>query len=183
MRITKELKLIQLVVLSVAVLFYAGLKFLPATAKPIAKNETAFVARVVDGDTLKLSDGRKVRLIGVDTPELHYSEKLVRDSRRTNKDMKEIQAMGKKAADFTRRLCEGKAVKVETDIRKTDRYGRTLAYIYLEDGTFVNARIVEEGYGQVLTIPPDVKYADLFIKLQRVARDGRRGLWAITDEM
>ena len=148
-----------------------------------AGSGTAFVARAVDGDTLKLADGRRVRLIGVDTPELHYSEKLLRDSQRTHKDIKELQAMGKVAADFTRRLCEGKRVRIETDVRKTDKYGRLLAYIYLEDGTFVNAKILEEGYGQVMTIPPDVKYADYFLKLERKARESRKGLWAGTDNM
>lgn len=185
MKIRKELKLIQVIILSVAVILYAGTKLLTVKGKAFAaeKGEMAFVARVVDGDTLKLSDGRRVRLIGMDTPELHYSEKLVRDSRRTRKDIKDIQALGEKAAIFTRQLCEGKPVRLETDVRKEDKYGRLLAYVYLEDGTFVNAKIVEEGYGQVMTIPPDVKYADYFLKLQREARDKHKGLWAITDNM
>ena len=185
MKIRKELKLIQIIVLTVAVAFYAGSKFLSAAGKPgiAAKSEVAFVQRAVDGDTLKLSDGRRVRLIGVDTPELHYSEKLLRDSKRTRKDIREIQELGAKAADFTRKLCEGKSVKIETDVRKLDKYGRLLAYIYLEDGTFVNAKILEEGYGQVMTIPPDVKYADYFLKLERKARESGKGLWAGTDNM
>ena len=185
MKIRKELKLIQIIVLTVAVIFYAGSKLLAHPPKPrfAAEREMAFVERAVDGDTLKLSDKRRVRLIGVDTPELHYSEKLLRDSKRTRKDIKEIQVLGAKAADFTRELCEGKHVRIETDVRKTDKYGRLLAYIYLEDGTFVNAKILEEGYGQVMTIPPDVKYADYFLKLEREARKSGKGLWAITDNM
>jgi micrococcal nuclease len=119
----------------------------------------------------------------MDTPELHYSEKLLRDSKRMRKDIKEIQSLGKRAAVFTRQLCEGKSVRLEFDVRKSDKYGRLLAYIYLEDGTFVNAKILEEGYGQVMTIPPDVKYADYFLKLQREARENHRGLWAITDDL
>ena len=185
MKIRKELKLIQIIVLTVAVAFYAGSKFLSAAGKPgiAAKSEVAFVQRAVDGDTLKLSDGRRVRLIGVDTPELHYSEKLLRDSRRTRKDIKDIQALGEGAAIFTKQLCEGKYVRIELDARKLDKYGRMLAYIYLSDGTFVNAKIIEEGYGQVMTIPPNVKYADYFLKLQREARESRKGLWADTDNM
>jgi len=142
MRIRRELKLIHVIILTIAVVFYAGAKFISTAGKGAAAvNEgTAFVARAVDGDTLKLSDGRRVRLIGVDTPELHYSEKLLRDSRRTHKDVEAIQALGKKAADFTRHLCEGKTVRIELDVRRYDKYGRLLAYIYLEDGTFVNAR-------------------------------------------
>ena len=186
MKIKKELKLIQMVVLAAAVVLYAGVKLISLPAKrPTVDTRTkmAFVARAVDGDTLKLSDGRRVRLIGVDTPELHYSEKLLRDSQRTHKDLKAIQALGKKAADFTRQLCEGKPVRLEFDVRKSDRYGRSLAYVYLEDGTFINAKIVEEGYGQVMTIPPDVKFADYFLKLERQARENRRGLWADTNNM
>ena len=185
MKIKKELKLIQVIILAIAVVFYAGAKFISTVGKPAAaaSEGAAFVARAVDGDTLKLADGRRVRLIGVDTPELHYSEKLLRDSRRTHKDIEAIQAMGKRAADFTKQLCEGRAVRIELDIRRYDKYGRLLAYIYLEDGTFVNAKIVEEGYGQVMTIPPDVRYADYFLKLQRKAREDHRGLWAVTDNM
>ncbi len=185
MKIKKELKVIQAVILAVAVTLYVGSKFLPAACKAgvAGKRETVFVARAVDGDTLKLSDGKRVRLIGVDTPELHYSEKLLRDSRRTRRDIKDIQALGQRAAAFTKRLCEGKPVRIETDLRKTDKYGRLLAYIYLEDGTFVNGKILEEGYGQVMTIPPDVKYADYFLKLQREARESHKGLWAVTDDM
>jgi micrococcal nuclease len=188
-RIKKELKLIQLTVLAILVITYACFKLLPdikqksTPAKIITAGENAFVERAVDGDTLKFSDGRRVRLIGVDTPEMHYSEKLLRDSKRTRKDITAIQALGKRAADFTRQLCEGKPVHIETDVRKTDKYGRLLAYIYLEDGTFVNAKIVEEGYGQIMTIPPNVKYADKFLKLERQAREARKGLWASTDQM
>lgn len=185
MKIRKEIKLIQVIVITAALFFYAGAKALTVKGKAAAstEREAAFVARAVDGDTLKLSDGRRVRLIGVDTPELHHSDKLLRDSRRTHKDIKDIQALGEKAAIFTRQLCEGKAVRLETDVRKQDKYGRLLAYVYLEDGTFVNAKIVEEGYGQVMTIPPDVKYADYFLKLEREAREKRKGLWGITDNM
>ena len=185
MRIRKELRPVQAIILIAAVAFYAGSKFISVAGKPAmtAKSETVFVERAVDGDTLKLSDGRRVRLIGMDTPELHYSEKLLRDAQKSGRDIKTIQALGKKAADFTRRLCEGRPVRLELDVRKTDKYGRLLAYVYLEDGTFVNAKIVEEGYAQVMTIPPDVKYADYFLKLLKEARENRRGLWAMTDNI
>lgn len=185
MRIKKELKLIQMAALVAVVVLYAGLRPLPFTGKAAVsvKNETGRVERVVDGDTLKLSDGRRVRLIGVDTPELHYSEKLLRDSKKTRKDIGVIQSMGRRAADFTKRLCEGRAVRIETDVTKTDRYGRTLAYLYLDDGTFINARIISEGYGQVMTIPPNVKHAEDFLKLRREAMEKRKGLWADTDTM
>jgi micrococcal nuclease len=85
--------------------------------------------------------------------------------------------MGKEASRFTRQLVEGKKVRLEFDAQKRDKYGRLLAYLYLEDGTFVNARIVEAGYAQVMTIPPNVKYADTFVGLQSQARKGDKGLW------
>jgi micrococcal nuclease len=113
----------------------------------------------------------------VDTPEVHYSEKLFRDARKSHKDVEAIQAMGREASKYTKRLVDSKRVKLEFDVDKHDRYGRLLAYVYLEDGTFVNARILEDGYGQVMTIPPNVKYADMFLKLQQKAREERKGLW------
>lgn len=161
----------------IAALLSLGIVFLPVSQGAAAKDEYILVSRVVDGDTLKLADGERVRLIGVDTPEVHYSNKLLKDARKSRKDIKEIQAMGKKASDFTKSLCSGKKVRLEFDVQKRDRYGRLLAYVYLEDGTFVNARIVEEGYGQVMTIPPNMKYADRFLELQRKARDRGKGLW------
>ena len=116
-------------------------------------------------------------MIGVDTPELHYSEKLLRDSKRSGQDIKTIQSLGRKASDFAKKLCAGKRVRLEYDVERKDRYGRTLAYVYLEDGVFVNAELMKEGYAQVMTIPPNVKYSDLFTKLQREAREAKRGLW------
>jgi micrococcal nuclease len=180
MRMKKEFKYIQVLVLVLASAIYMGVKALPFPKAAAAKDEFSVVSRVVDGDTLKLANNDRVRLIGVDTPEVHYSDKLLRDARKSRKDIKEIQEMGKKASEFTKALCDGKRVRLEYDVEKRDRYGRLLAYVYLEDGTFVNAKILEEGYGQVMTIPPNVRYADRFLKLQQKARDGRKGLWAET---
>jgi micrococcal nuclease len=72
---------------------------------------------------------------------------------------------------------DGKLVRLEYDIDRFDQYKRTLAYVYLEDGTFVNADLVKNGYAMVMTVPPNVKYADEFVKLQREAREKGRGLW------
>ena len=72
---------------------------------------------------------------------------------------------------------EGKEVRLEYDVQRRDRYRRLLAYVYLEDGTFVNAELLRQGYAQLLTIPPDVKYVDLFVRLQKEAREAGRGLW------
>lgn len=165
-------------VLAAVVLAYAGFRAFSGQQETSAADSVYYaVSRVVDGDTLKLSNNERVRLIGVDTPEVHQSSKLMRDARKSGKDVSEIQALGARASTFTKSLCEGKKVRLEFDVERRDRYGRTLAYVYLEDGTFVNAKIIEEGYAQVMTIPPNVKHADLFLKAQKEARESGRGLW------
>lgn len=135
------------------------------------------VKRVIDGDTLQLEDGQRVRLIGIDTPEMHESDKLYRDSQRTHQDTRTIKELGRRAYEFTKKLAEGKYVKLEFDVEKHDRYNRLLAYVYLEDGIFVNAEIIKQGYASLMTIPPNVKHADLFLKLHQEARENKRGLW------
>jgi micrococcal nuclease len=122
------------------------------------------VTRVVDGDTIVLERIGRVRLIGVDTPESV-------DPRRP------VQRFGQQAGDFTRRLVGGKRVRVEYDRARKDRYNRTLAYIYLADGTLVNAEIIRQGYGVAYTRFP-FKYLAEFRKLERDARGQERGLWA-----
>ncbi len=147
---------------------------------PLGRNynySDILVTRAVDGDTLLLESGERVRLIGIDTPEMHESNKLYRDAQRTKQDVSTIQKLGRQAYEFTKNLVEGKRVSLEFDVEKYDRYKRLLAYVYLKDGTFVNAKIVEEGYASLMTYPPNVKYADLFLKLYREARENRRGLW------
>ncbi|MCM8795478.1 MAG: thermonuclease family protein [Candidatus Omnitrophica bacterium] len=135
------------------------------------------VTRVIDGDTIQLENGQRVRLIGIDTPEMHESDKLYRDAQRTQQDLATIQRLGRQAYAFTRNLVEGKRVSLEFDVERYDKYKRLLAYVFLKDGTFVNAEIIKEGYASLMTIPPNVKYADLFLKLYREARENRRGLW------
>lgn len=136
------------------------------------------VTHVTDGDTLKLSDQERVRLIGIDTPELHESAKLFRDAERSGQDVRTIKRMGKAAADFTRKMVEGKSVRLEFDVQKRDKYGRLLAYVYLEDGTFVNAEIIRNGYAYPMTIPPNTRHAEEFRALYAEARRNGSGLWA-----
>jgi micrococcal nuclease len=135
------------------------------------------VDKAIDGDTLKLEGGERVRLIGIDTPEMHESSKLYRDSKKSGQDIKIIQALGKRSYNFTRDLVEGKRVRLEFDEEKRDKYKRLLAYVYLKDGTFVNAEIVKQGYASLMTYKPNVKYVDTFKKLYQEARDNKRGLW------
>ena len=149
---------------------------IPTTAAPIAPATTvpalptgdaAVVERVVDGDTIVLVGGERVRLIGVDTPE-------------TKDPRKSVQCFGKEAAAFTSTLLPpGTHVRVVLDVEPRDRFGRTLAYVYREaDGLFVNAELVRNGYAQLMTIPPNVAHVDEFRALQTEARDGGRGLWS-----
>lgn len=139
--------------------------------------EDILVSRVIDGDTIQLENGERVRLIGIDTPEMHESEKLDRDSRRSGESKEVIIKMGRRSFEFSRNLVEGKRVRLEFDLEERDIYKRLLAYVYLEDGRFVNAEIIKQGYASLMTIPPNVKYAELFLKLYREARENRRGLW------
>jgi micrococcal nuclease len=127
------------------------------------------VRKVVDGDTFWIDDGSKkglkIRLIGVDAPESR------------NSGNKMIAFFGKESSDYLSTLIAGKKVRLEYDVGHFDKYRRTLAYAYLKDGTFVNAMLVKNGYATVMTVPPNVKYADTFLKLERKARNKKRGLW------
>lgn len=99
------------------------------------------VKRVIDGHTLLLTNGERVRLIGVDTPETKHPQKPV-------------QRFGKEAFLFTKRMAEGKEVRLEYDQQRRDKYRRLLAYVYLQDGTFLNAEIIKQGYGFAYTKYP-----------------------------
>ncbi len=127
------------------------------------------VLRVIDGDTIEVEGLGTVRYIGVDTPETKHPQKPV-------------ERMGQEAYEANRRLVEGKRVKLEFDVEQRDRYGRVLAYVYVGT-TFVNAWLVEAGYAQVMTVPPNVKYAELFLELEREAWEAKRGLWAEDDDV
>jgi micrococcal nuclease len=134
----------------------------------------ATVTHVADGDTLTLDGGEKVRLVGVNTPE-------------TVKPGTPVQPYGKEASDYTKSHLQGKKVFVKTDVQPTDRYGRTLAYVFLKEpktdadveAYMYNAVLVREGYAQLMTIPPNVKYTDLFVRLQHQAHEQNKGLWAL----
>jgi len=126
------------------------------------------VACVVDGDTIELSNGERVRYIGIDTPEIREKE----NSNWVYKPM----PFAEKAKDFNRKLVEGKSVKLEFDVQKKDKYKRLLAYVYAED-KMVNVEMVREGLAMIYTYPPNVKYSQRFLDAQREARDNNRGLW------
>ena len=126
------------------------------------------VLEVIDGDTVKLSNGKLLRYIGLDTPEVRI---------KSNGGFKyDPQPFALEAKEYNRRLVEGKPVKIEFDVDRYDRYGRLLGYCFVDD-KFVNAELIEKGYAVIYTYPPNVKYADLFVKLQAEAREKQRGLW------
>jgi micrococcal nuclease len=127
---------------------------------------TARVQRVVDGDTIVLAGGERVRYIGVDTPE-------------SVKPGTPVQCYAKAAGRENERLIEGEKVRLRYDAEQRDRYGRLLAYVYRSrDGMFVNAELVRRGYARTMTIPPNVAHAADFHRLARAARVAGRGLWS-----
>ncbi len=142
---------------------------------------------VSDGDTFVLSDGRRVRLIGIDTPEKHESDKLYRDAERTGHDVRTIQRLGRQASDYAKRLVQGQRVRLQYDpanaaTNNKDQHGRTLAYVHVvdTDGTpqyMVNFRMVEDGYAYAYTRFP-MAFPDEFRQREREARNAHRGLWA-----
>jgi len=156
--------------------------------------QTYTVERVIDGDTLKLTNGERVRLIGIDTPESKPNDKAKRDSKRTGQDLETINKMGQKAMEFVKFWVKpSQEVRLEFDVQERDKYGRLLVYVYLKPmewektpnwlylgskgGLFLNASIISAGYATPMTIPPNVKYADLFQELYEEAREEGRGLW------
>jgi len=129
-----------------------------------SRSQAFLVKRVIDGDTIQLSNGEIVRLIGVDTPETKHPQKPV-------------EYYGKEASAFTKRMVEGKAVRLEYDQQRKGKYNRTLAYVYLTDGTFLNAEIIKQGYGHAYTLFP-FKYLEQFRQYEKEARNNKMGLWA-----
>lgn len=135
-----------------------------ASATPIFNKEFVKVTRIIDGDTIEIEGGYRVRYIGIDTPEIVHPSKPV-------------QCFGKEASNKNKELVEGKIVRLGRDITEYDIYGRLLRYVWL-DNTLVNEILVKEGYATSYTYPPDVKYQDRFIQAEREARENKKGLWA-----
>lgn len=141
---------------------------IPPSPSPAVLGETdyeeATISAVVDGDTVKLTNGKTLRYIGVDTPETV-------DPRRA------IGCFGTEASTYNRLLTTGKTVYLEKDVSDTDRYGRLLRYVYLQSGEMVNEMLIREGYAYASAYPPDIKYQDIFERLEKQAREKNAGLW------
>ncbi|MBA7712120.1 hypothetical protein ES703_121090 [subsurface metagenome] len=123
----------------------------------------AKVDRVVDGDTIELSNGETVRLIGVDTPELHHPSRPV-------------EYFATEAKVFVEQIASDCEVKLMFGKERRGKYGRLLAYVYLPDGTFLNAEIIKQGYGFAYTKYP-FEFMDDFVRYETKARQAKLGLW------
>ncbi|MDD5773530.1 MAG: thermonuclease family protein [bacterium] len=155
-------------------LYLICLSFLIFTLPQCSQKEYP-VKNIIDGDTIELENGEKIRYIGLDTPETRIKQK-------DGTWLYQPQAYAEKAKEFNRKLVEGKRIRLEYDMVQKDKYNRSLAYVFAGD-TFVNAELIRQGYALLFTMPPNVKYIDHFIKLQKEARENKRGLWSeINDE-
>lgn len=134
----------------------------------ISKNSYK-VTRVVDGDTIIIDYNgteERIRMIGIDTPESVHPNK------------EKNTEFGKTVSNFTKENLENKYVKIELDVQERDKYGRLLAYVYLDDVMY-NKTLLAEGYAKIATYPPNVKYVDDFTKIQKEAKNNQKGLWGI----
>lgn len=146
-------------------------------ASAAAASDSYLVRRVPDGDTLVLENGQKVRLIGVDTPEMSDTSRNRDTARRNKLDATIVDGYAQLAKDFARELVEGKQVRLEYDWQREDKYGRVLAYVYRqEDGLFVNAEIIRQGYGVPIVYFP-FRYKKDFELMRDQARTQKRGFW------
>lgn len=124
------------------------------------------VCWVKDGDTIVLTNGKIVRYLGINAPELgsiKWPE----------------EPYAREALAYNIKLVKGKVVYLETDIEKYDRYGRLLAYVFLKDGTFVNLEMVKAGYAYVLFLKPNLKYRKELLAAQRAAMKKRKNIWQV----
>lgn len=125
--------------------------------------EKAMVKRVIDGDTIELSDKRKVRYIGINSPEMT-------DTRA------EVKCLAQKAKEADQKLVEGKEVELEKDVSETDKYGRLLRYVWI-DGQMINEELMKKGWTEVDTYPPDIKYQEIFVNEEKEAKLNKLGIW------
>ena len=139
-----------------AVIFSILLPLLSCSSPP----DTARVIEVIDGDTITIEGGYRVRYIGIDTPEVHPK----------------LEAFGNEAWQANREMVEGKVVRLEQDISQKDRYGRLLRYVYV-DKLFVNAELVRRGLARVHAYPPDTKYHSHLEAMEMEAKQAGRGIW------
>lgn len=125
--------------------------------------EKAKVSFIYDGDTIELVDKRKVRYIGINTPEINWKSD-------------DPQCFATQSARINKEMVWGQEIEMAKDISETDKYGRILRYIWI-DGIFMNDFLLRQGYAKLDLIPPDTSYSGQFKEAQKEARDNKRGLW------
>ena len=144
--------------------------------------ESNTVTKVIDGDTLNIIQWGKeesIKLIGIDTPETSVNKKTRKDAKSSGKDIQTIIEMGKEATEYVKGLVKpGSIITIEYDVQERDKYGTLLGYVYLGSGKMLNEEIVKAGYADVMTVPPNTKHLDRFIKAYQEAWESRQGLWA-----
>lgn len=121
------------------------------------------VSRVIDGDTIEIEGGERVRYIGIDTPE-------------TVDPRKPVQCFGIEASNKNKELAEGKTLRLEKDTTDRDKYKRLLRYVYAGD-TFINLELVKQGFAYSYSYPPDIKYQNQIVAAQQEAEKSKNGLW------
>ncbi|UCG13813.1 MAG: thermonuclease family protein [Deltaproteobacteria bacterium] len=136
----------------------------PPLLKASAKR--ARVRWVSDGDTIVLADGERVRYVGINAPEIGH-------------DGLPSEPYGDEAKVFNRNLVLGRWVNIESADNQRDQYGRVLAYVFLEDGTFVNGELVRSGYAHLLRRQSKLRYWKRLLELQRQALCEKRGIWSL----
>jgi len=129
----------------------------------VTSEKTYKVIKVIDGDTIEIENGQKVRYIGVDTAEMD------------DKDPVKL-CYAQKAFEKNKELVEGKEIRLGKDVSEKDKYGRLLRYVYVGE-TFVNDYLTRSGFASAVTYPPDIKYQKQFQEAQREAKDNNLGLW------
>jgi len=121
------------------------------------------VSRVIDGDTIEIEGGERVRYIGIDTPE-------------TVDPRKPVQCFGVEASNKNKEMVVGKTVRLEKDTTDRDKYKRLLRYVYVGD-TFINLEMVKQGFAYSYSYPPDIKFQKEILAAQQEAEKNKNGLW------
>lgn len=142
----------------------------------LAPKESAVVGRVIDGDTIVVGED-KVRLIGIDAPEIGWVDPPAGRAGRGSVDRRGNECFAEEAKEKLKELVEGKEIKLEKDVSEKDKYDRLLRYVYLGEEN-INEILVREGFAKLATYPPDMKYYGKIKEAQRVAKENRAGLWS-----
>lgn len=134
------------------------------------------VSRVIDGDTVFVGED-KVRLIGIDAPEIGWVDPPAGRAGRGSVDRRGNECFAEEAKEKLRELVEGREVRLEKDVSEKDKYDRLLRYVYVGEEN-INEVLVREGFAKLATYPPDMKYYGKIKESQRVAKENRAGLWS-----